>query len=96
MQYITGEKTAVELEEYKGVYSLSDCYIGKDGDIKKNWAKKQKGRDEYWDKPTPIKVTLGDIDKAIQTMQGILDDLMSLSGQVNGGNTSKDNDVPWG
>lgn len=59
---------------------MSDCYIGKDGEIRKTWGKKQKGRDEYWDKATPIKVTLGELDKAIQTVQGILDDLMSLVG----------------
>jgi hypothetical protein len=83
MQYITGEKTAVELEEYKGTYSLADCFIGKDGDIKKNWAKKQKGRDEYWDKPTPIKVNLGTIDKAIETLDNILHDLKSQAGIVD-------------
>jgi hypothetical protein len=98
MQYITGEKSAVELEEYKGVYSLLDCYIGKDGVIKAAWGKRQLGKDretgesKYAAKDLPIKVNLGTLDKAIQTVQGILNDLMSLADKnyVDKDSTSKD------
>ena len=54
----TTEYDGIELNEYKGQYSLNAIQIskdGKDGKEYKRWRKVSKGRDEYADKATPMK-----------------------------------------
>jgi len=54
----TGEKTAIKVEEYKGVISLSSQREG-NGKYWGEWAKYRKGKDAYQEKDWPVKVTLG-------------------------------------
>jgi hypothetical protein len=66
----TGEKTGVKVEEYKGVISLSAQNIAGDKNYTK-WGKEQIRRDEYAEKATPVKVTLGDKDNVINILREI-------------------------
>lgn len=54
------EHGGFQINEYKGSYSLNSAWESKDGIVRQNWAKRQKGKDEYADKATPIKVEIGD------------------------------------
>ena len=79
MQFETSEKYAVELEEYQGKWSLSDCYKGNDGVIRKSWAVKQLGKDKMADKATPVKVFLGSPDQAAAVCLAVL---KAITGKV--------------
>lgn len=72
MQIMTGDKYGIELEEYQGNYSLAATYTGTDGVTRKEWAKRQTGRDQFAEKATPIKVRLGDKSSAVMALQQIL------------------------
>lgn len=71
-QIRTGEKNFIELEEYKGTYSLAACYEGSDGTVRKEWALRQTGRDKHADKDTPVKVVLGDAQTAVAALKQII------------------------
>ena len=71
----TKESNGVVLQEYKEIYSLASAWEGKDGKVMLRWAKNQKGRDEYDEKATPTKVTLGDRKTAIVTCLLILKEI---------------------
>jgi hypothetical protein len=75
MQIGTIGKMGIELEEYKGTYSLAATFEGMDGKVRKEWALRQVGRDKHADKDTPIKVVLGDRAKAIEVCHTILKEL---------------------
>jgi hypothetical protein len=77
MQIRTSEKSFIELEEYKGNYSLASCYEGTDGTVRKEWAKRQMGKDKYADKATPVKVFLGNRETAIAVLQTLMAELKS-------------------
>lgn len=53
-------KNGIEVTEYKGEYSLTATYEGKDGKMWQQWGKVCVGQDSYSDKDHPIKVILGD------------------------------------
>lgn len=72
MQIKTGDKTGVEIEEYQGRYALASLYIGTDGKMYKEWAYRQYGKDKVADKATPIKVSLGDKQQAIDVCREML------------------------
>jgi len=74
-QIRTTGKAFIELEEYKGTYSLAACYEGNDGVVRKEWALKQVGRDKHAEKDTPIKVTIGDKATAISVCCQLLKEL---------------------
>jgi hypothetical protein len=75
MQIMTGDKYGIELEEYKGQYSLAATYTGQDGVTRKEWAKRQTGRDQFAEKATPVKVRLGDRSSAVMALTKILNSL---------------------
>lgn len=75
MQIKTGEKYGIELEEYKGSYSLSALSVGSDGVMRKEWGKRQTGRDQFAEKATPVKVRLGDKSSAVMALTKILNSL---------------------
>ena len=68
MQIKTGEKGGIELEVYNEKYSLASCYVGQDGELRKEWAFRQIGRDKAADKATPVKVYLGTKEKEDQKL----------------------------
>ena len=78
------------LQEYQGKYSLAAAWEGKEGKVNMKWAKEQKGKDEYAEKATPIKVSLGDRETAIATLKALL-------GQLGAAETGPmpDDDVPF-
>jgi hypothetical protein len=83
--YVTGEKDAVRVEEYNGQLSLLSMYNGYP-----QFAKYRVGKDKYADKDWPIKVKLGNKERAIATLQTILMDL-----QAGEGVKSDDDDAPF-
>jgi hypothetical protein len=68
------------LQEYKGEYSLASAYESQSGKVILKWAKDQKGRDEYAEKATPVKVQLGDKQTAVAALKMIM---AELQGQPN-------------
>ena len=62
------ERGGFIINEYNGSFSLVSAWEGKDGVIRKNWAKYQKGKDEYEDKARPIKIELRSKDNAEQSL----------------------------
>ena len=69
-EYLTGEKDGLAVEEYNGKWSLVAMYNGY-----KQWAKYKIGRDAYKEKDLPVKVSLGNRDKAIETLTAILKEI---------------------
>lgn len=57
--------TALNLEYYKGVYSVIEGYVNKYGDFKTRWVTEEFGKDKT-PKTTPKRVKLGDKAKAIE------------------------------
>ena len=67
------QKSAVELEEYQGGFSLISCwYSTKKDEWVQQWATMQFGKEE---KRAPVKVYLGQRDKAIQVLEEALAEL---------------------
>jgi hypothetical protein len=60
----TSEHGGFLINEYKGNYSLNSAWEADDGTVRQNWALRQKGKDKYADKATPIKIELGDKEHA--------------------------------
>lgn len=56
----TSGTSGIVLESYNEKYSLASAWESKEGKTMLRWAKEQRGRDEYAEKATPTKVTLGD------------------------------------
>jgi hypothetical protein len=83
----TGTSSGVELQEYKGNYSLvlKNENNGKYWDV---WAKYRKGKDLYQDKDWPVKVILGDKKTAIGVLQMLLKELQ-------GADEQNQDDVPF-
>ena len=52
------------VNEYRGSYSLNSAWQADDGVVRQNWALRQKGRDQYADKATPVKIDLGPTEDA--------------------------------
>lgn len=73
MQISITDKIGIELEEYNNKFALASTYTGSDGVGRKEWCKKQMGRDKYADKASPIKVFLGDRETAIKALKDILE-----------------------
>lgn len=95
-QIRTNGKSFIELEEYKGVYSLAACYEGNDGEVRKEWACKQIGRDRHAEKDTPVKVTIGDRATAIAVCCKILKELTGNEYMPVGDKTAPtDSDTPF-
>lgn len=67
------EKEAVELNEYNGTYELVSRY-----GVYQNWAKYRIGKDSFSETPRPVKVVLGNKEKAEQVL---LDLLGALTGK---------------
>lgn len=78
-QFETSAITAVTLEEYNGVYSLSECVLEPLGPMRKQWCLRQIGYNRYSETPTPIKVTLGDESSAIRTLLVMLEEITGTS-----------------
>ena len=65
----------IELEEYKGVFSLVSAKESADGRIFKEWAFPQDKDKKPRDKALPIKISLGDRKAAIKALTYILKEL---------------------
>ena len=70
--------SGVVLQMYKENYSLASAFESKDGKVMMRWAKNQKGRDEYDDKATPVKVSLGPKETAIATLLMLLKEISGM------------------
>lgn len=55
--------TVVKLESYKGVFSLTEGWEGRDGVFKANWIKQPFGKEKV-EKELPKKIKLGDKEMA--------------------------------
>jgi len=60
----TSEHGGFLINKYKGNFSLNSAWESDDGVVRQNWALRQKGKDKYAEKATPIKVDIGDKDHA--------------------------------
>lgn len=56
----TTGKNGIEVSEYKGEFSLTATYEGKDGKMWQQWGKVRVGKDSYSEKDRPFKCILGD------------------------------------
>jgi hypothetical protein len=100
MIFNVSEKDRVELDEYKGEYSISPARMGQDGKFYKQWAKYCKGKDTYQERNWPVKVSLGDRSSAIALCRAILEDLGTNDVVVNNtghvvSSTTDEPDIPF-
>ena len=65
-------KHGVEMQEYKGEFSLISVREGQDGKFYQQWARYRMGKEKYADKDWPIKVSLGDRATAAAVLQLLL------------------------
>ncbi len=70
----TGDGYGIELQEYKGKYSLISCREA-NGTMYQQWARYRVGKDKLADKEWPVKVVLGNIKQARQALSQLLDQL---------------------
>jgi hypothetical protein len=85
----TTSKNGVQLDFYKGEYSLSSTREGNDGKFRPQYALYQAGRDKYQEKAWPVKVGLGDKTIAAAVLRTILKQLEGSHGDV------PESDVPF-
>lgn len=71
----TGNKTGVVLDTYNNKYSIASVSDDKDGTWRKEWARKQVGKDKLAEKATPIKVYLGEKETAIAALQQLIQEI---------------------
>jgi hypothetical protein len=71
----TDEFNGVRLTEYNGKYSIEALKAGKEDKFYPVWARYQKGKDELQEKSWPVKVNLGDREKAKTTLLMMLAEL---------------------
>ncbi len=75
---ITIDKYAtLDLQEgtgkYEGTFSLFEGWVGRDGDFKKNWCKREFGKvNEKTEKDVPVSVKLGNRAKVIEVALWLL------------------------
>jgi hypothetical protein len=97
----TGEKDGIELQEYKGGYSLVSHREGSDGKMRPQYALYQKGRDAYQEKAWPIKCSIGDRKTAIGVLESLLRELRGEkqepepTRQADNRGPAPDEDVPF-
>jgi len=83
----------VQLEEYRGVWSLALASEGNDGKVYKKWGKIQTGKDKYADKAMPWKISLGDGFQAIECLELMLN---ALKANMNvGEDVPPKEDIPF-
>ena len=75
MEHKTTDFDGVRLSEYQGKYSIEALKAGKEDKFYSVWARYQKGKDELQEKSWPVKVTLGDREKAKTTLLLMLAEL---------------------
>jgi hypothetical protein len=68
----TNNTNGIVLQVYKDILSLAAAWEGTDGKVMMRWAKNQKGRDQYDEKATPVKVVLGNQETATATLLMLL------------------------
>jgi hypothetical protein len=64
-------KQGVFVDEYQGKISLCAAYESGEGKAYRKWGKEQTKRDEYAEKATPVKVTLGTKENALEVLRQI-------------------------
>lgn len=60
----THKSNGIVPQQYKGNYSLAAAYETKGGKVNMKWGKEQVGMDQFADKATPVKISLGDKETA--------------------------------
>jgi hypothetical protein len=66
--------TVVKIEEYNGVFSLTEGWETKTGEFKANWIKQPFGKEKI-EKELPKKIKLGDAETAKATLTALLQQL---------------------
>ena len=74
MEIQTTEYDGIKIEEYNGVFSLTAQRV-KDDNFYPVWAKYKKNKTEYQGKDWPVKVILGDKEKAKTVLLNMLAEL---------------------
>lgn len=92
MGKLTTDKDGIELQEHKGIWSLSSMRTGQDGKLYAQWAMYQTGRDKHASKDWPVKVILGDRAKAIEACLWVL---KGLTGADYGPEARGQGEVPF-
>ena len=96
-----GTSTGVRLSEWKGSLSLETGYQDKEGKIILEWVlgkhydkeSKQKVQDA---KEKPLKIYLGNLERAEEVVKEILEQIRSLKGQGgSASNPSDDSEIPF-
>jgi hypothetical protein len=83
--------TALHLDEYKGVFSIVEGFVGKEGEFKNRWIKEEMGKDKV-EKNMPKRVKLGNKQAAVEVARWILAYLDPGQDQRQ---DIKDEDVPF-
>ena len=83
MEYRTTDYDGVRLSEYNGKYSIEALKASKDGKFYSIWAKYRNGKDSYQEKNWPVKVILGDREKAKTTLLKMIAEIGESDVQEN-------------
>ena len=75
MEVKTTDYDGVRLSEYNGKFSIEALKASKDDKFYPIWAKYRNGKDSYQEKDWPVKVVLGDEEKAKTTLLKMLAEL---------------------
>lgn len=87
----TGEYDGVELEEYKGNIYLVAKFL-KNGKFYNRWAKYQIGKDQFSEKPMPVKVCLGEPKTATEALIAFVNEIDRITTSKN---VAQDDEVPF-
>jgi hypothetical protein len=74
------EWDCIELNEYKGNYEITLGYAKKDGSFGVKFCKREFGKGN--EKNVPVKIPLGDKEKAISVLRSLLEELESTDDDV--------------
>ena len=77
-------KNGLEINEYKGEFSLIATYEGKDGKSYRQWGKPKIGKTDYGDKDRPFKIILGDKLDAERALLKVLREITGLEYSAGG------------
>jgi hypothetical protein len=77
----TDEFNGVRLTEYNGKYSIAALRVNNDKNYPV-WAKYRKSKDAYQEKDWPVKIVLGDKEKAVAVLKTMIMEIESGSSDI--------------
>jgi hypothetical protein len=81
MEHQTTKYDGAKIEEYKGTYSIAALRVNNDKNYPV-WAKYRKSKDAYQEKDWPVKIVLGDKEKAVAVLKTIIMEIESGSSDI--------------